>query len=44
MKGVSKRSAFVIDRKGIVQYAEVLESAGDIPDFEKINATLSELA
>jgi peroxiredoxin len=44
MKGVSKRSAFVIDRKGVVQYAEVLESAGDIPDFEKINAKLSELA
>lgn len=44
MKGVSKRSAFVIDRKGFVQYAEVLESAGDIPDFEKINAKLKELA
>ncbi len=44
MKGVSKRSAFVIDRKGVVQYAEVLESAGDIPDFEKINAKLKELA
>ena len=44
MKGVSKRSAFVIDRKGIVQYVEVLESAGDIPDFEKINAKLNELA
>lgn len=44
MKGVSKRSAFLIDRKGVVQYAEVLESAGDIPDFEKINAKLKELA
>jgi peroxiredoxin len=44
MKGVSKRSAFVIDRKGVVEYAEVLESAGDIPDFEKINAKLKELA
>ena len=44
MKGVSKRSAFVIDRKGVVQYAEVLESASDIPDFEKINAKLKELA
>ena len=33
MKGVSKRSAFVIDKEGIVQYAEVLESAGDLPDF-----------
>ena len=44
MKGVSKRAAFIIDREGIVQYAEVLESAGDIPDFEKIHAKLQELA
>ena len=28
MKGVSKRSAFVIDKDGIVRYAEVLENAG----------------
>ena len=27
MKGVSKRSAFVIDKEGIVRYAEVLENA-----------------
>jgi peroxiredoxin len=44
MKGVSKRSAFIIDGNGIVQYAEVLESAGDIPNFELINAKLKELA
>lgn len=43
MKGVSKRSAFVIDKEGIVQYAEVLESAGDIPNFEAINAALAAL-
>ena len=43
MRGVSKRSAFVIDKEGIVQYAEVLESAGDVPDFEKINAVLDSL-
>ena len=41
MKGVSKRSAFVIDREGIIRYAEVLENAGDVPDFEKINETLA---
>jgi len=40
---VSKRSAFVIDKKGNIQYAEVLESAGDVPDFEKINAVLNNL-
>lgn len=41
LKGVSKRSAFVIDGEGIVRYAEVLESAGDLPDFEAVRATLA---
>ena len=36
MKGVSKRSAFVIDKEGIIRYAEVLENAGEIPDFDAI--------
>ncbi len=36
MDGVSKRSAFVIDKDGIVRYAEVLENASDIPDFDAI--------
>jgi peroxiredoxin len=40
MKGVSKRASFVIDRKGIVQYAQVLANAGDLPDFEAIQASL----
>jgi peroxiredoxin len=43
MKGVSKRSAFVIDAQGAVQYAEVLESAGDLPHFEAIQACLATL-
>lgn len=43
MKGVSKRSAFVIDKEGVVQYAEVLESAGDLPNFEAVMATLQKL-
>lgn len=43
MKGVSKRSAFVIDKTGIVRYAEVLENAGEQPDFEKIMAVLAGL-
>jgi peroxiredoxin len=38
MKGVSKRSAFLIDDNGIIQYAEVLESAGDIPDLELLKS------
>ena len=40
MKGVSKRASFVIDRQGTVQYAQVLEKAGDLPDFTAIQASL----
>ncbi|OYW17385.1 MAG: peroxiredoxin, partial [Sphingobacteriales bacterium 12-47-4] len=43
MKGVSKRSAFIIDKDGVIQYAEVLESAGDLPNFEAIHAVLDRL-
>ena len=40
MKGVSKRAAFVIDEKGLVRYAEVLENAGNQPNFEAIQKAL----
>ncbi len=40
MDGVSKRSAFVVDKSGIVRYAEVLENASDIPNFDAINDCL----
>jgi len=43
MRGVSKRSAFIIDKAGIVRYAEILETASDLPDFEAIQKTLSTL-
>jgi peroxiredoxin len=43
MKGVSKRSAFVIDKDGVIQYAEVLEDAGKQPDFGAIKAVLEQL-
>jgi len=43
MKGVSKRAAFIIDKTGILRYAEVLEIAGDLPDFNAINLLLSSL-
>jgi glutaredoxin-dependent peroxiredoxin len=43
MKGVSKRSAFVIDKDGIVRYAEVLENASEVPDFAAIKKTLDAL-
>jgi peroxiredoxin len=38
MKGVSKRSAFLIDANGIIQYAEVLENAGEIPNLELLKS------
>lgn len=44
MKGVSKRSAFVIDKDGIIRYAEVLENAGEVPDFEAITGILQEIS
>lgn len=43
LNGVSKRAAFVIDKEGIIQYAEVLENAGDLPNFEAVKGTLSRL-
>lgn len=43
LKGVSKRSAFVVDQAGIVRYAEVLESAGDVPNFQAVQETLTKL-
>ena len=43
MKGVSKRSAFVIDQDGRIQYAEVLENAREEPDYEAIEKCLAGL-
>jgi peroxiredoxin len=40
MKGVSKRASFVIDKQGIVRFAEVLPNAGDYPDFDALKKTL----
>ncbi|MBK9271052.1 MAG: redoxin domain-containing protein [Saprospiraceae bacterium] len=43
LKGVSKRSAFVIDKNGIIRYEEILENAGELPNFVQINQTLQSL-
>jgi peroxiredoxin len=40
MGGVPKRSAFVIDKDGVVRYAEVQEHPKDLPDFEAVKSTL----
>lgn len=43
MQGVSKRAAFVIDKEGVVRYAEVCPTPGDLPNFEAIQQTLNSL-
>ncbi len=43
MQGVSKRSAFVVDKEGVIQYAEVCPTPGDLPNFEAIQTTLNTL-
>lgn len=41
MYGVAKRSAFVVDKEGVIQYAEVLEKASDLPAFDKVKEALA---
>jgi glutaredoxin-dependent peroxiredoxin len=43
MKGVSRRAAFVVDKEGVIRYAEVLESAGNLPNFEAVKSALASL-
>ncbi len=43
MKGVSKRAAFIVDKEGKIQYSEVCDSPGDLPNFEAIKETLASL-
>lgn len=40
MKGVAKRAAFVIDEDQNIVYAEVLEDASNLPNFEAIAAAV----
>jgi peroxiredoxin len=44
MGGVAKRSAFIVDRNGVIQYAESSEDTKQLPDFEAIKAKLKELS
>ncbi len=43
MGGVAKRSAFVIDKSGIVRHVEVCESPKEMPDFDALKAALKSL-
>ncbi|MEZ0609125.1 redoxin domain-containing protein [Fibrella sp. WM1] len=41
MHGVSKRAAFVIGPDGSLKYTEVLDNAGNVPNFTAIQAALN---
>ena len=43
LKGIAKRSTFVIDKDGVVRHAEVLEDARNEPNYDKVFATLAAL-
>ncbi len=43
MKGVSKRSVFVISKEGIVLHSEILENADELPNFSRLEEVLLSL-
>ena len=43
LKGVSKRSTFVLDKNGVVKFIEILENAGDYPNFDGAKKALESL-
>jgi peroxiredoxin len=43
LKGVTKRSAFVINQQGIIKYAEILDDPGKVPDFNQIKQILEQI-
>lgn len=43
LKEISKRATFVIDRAGVVRYAEVLDDARNEPNYAKVTQTLAGL-
>ena len=43
MGGVSKRAVFIIDRDGVIQYAQSNDDARALPNFEKIKTKLAEM-
>ena len=43
LRGVAKRSVFVIDKSGIIRHVEILENAGDMPNFDSAKKILQTL-
>jgi len=44
LKGIAKRSVFVIDKDGIVRYREVLDDARNEPDYQKVLQSVTSLS
>ena len=44
LKGVAKRSAFVVDKSGVVRFASVSDDPTELPDFDAIKACLQALS
>jgi glutaredoxin-dependent peroxiredoxin len=43
LRGIAKRSAFLIDRQGIIRYRWVSDDPGALPDFQAIKAACASL-
>ena len=43
MGGVPKRAVFIVDREGVIRYAECDDDARALPNFDKVKAKLAEL-
>jgi peroxiredoxin len=43
LKGIAKRSTFVIDKDGVIRHAEVLDDARNEPSYDKVFETLAKL-
>jgi peroxiredoxin len=43
LKGIAKRSTFVIDKEGVIRHAEVLDDARNEPNYDKVFDTLNKL-
>jgi peroxiredoxin len=43
MGGVPKRSAFIVDKNGVIQYADSNDDPRELPNFEAIKAKLAQL-
>ena len=44
LRGVAKRSVFVVDREGIIRYAWVTDDADELPDLAAVRSVLAGLS